>query len=72
MPPDVIDLELEKALLNVSILLVMVAPIVDPVVDLHPEPPLPVLPNDDQDPVSRIFHSGRWPTVRSWMSFRRT
>ena len=31
-PPDVIDLELEKALLNVSILPVMVTPIVDPVV----------------------------------------
>ena len=49
-PPDVIDLELEKALLNVPILPVMVKAIVDPVVglpgapSLYPEPPLPVLP----------------------------
>ena len=58
-PPDVIDFELEKALLNVSILPV----IVDPLVGLpgapsaYPEPPLPVLPNDDPDPVSRISPS---------------
>ena len=51
-PPDVIDFELEKALLQVSILPVIVTPIVDPVVDLpgapslYPEPPLPVLPMD--------------------------
>ena len=56
-PPDVIDFELEKALLNVSILPVMVTPIVDPLVGLpgalssYPEPPLPVLQNDDPDPI---------------------
>ena len=56
-PPDVIDFELEKALLNVSILPVMVTPIVDPLVGLpgalssYPEPPLSVLPNDDPDPI---------------------
>ena len=55
-PPDVIDLELEKALLSVSILPVLV--IVDPVVGLpgapssYPEPPVPILPNDDPDPIS--------------------
>ena len=59
-PPDVIDFELEKALLQVSILPVMVTPIVDPVVDLpgapslYPAPPLPVLPMDQQVPVSGI------------------
>ena len=43
-----------------SLLPVMVTPIVDPVVGLpgapllYPEPPLPVLPNDDHDPISRI------------------
>ena len=60
-PPDIIDLELEKALLDVSILPVMVTPIVDPVVGLpgapfaYPAPPLPVLPNDDQDPHTADF-----------------
>ena len=60
VPPDVIDLELEKALLSVSILPVMVTPIVDHVVGFpgapssYPEPPLPVMPNDDPDPMSRI------------------
>ena len=47
------DLELEKALLSVSVLPVMVTPIVDPVEvfpvvpSSYPEPPLLVLPNDD-------------------------
>ena len=59
-PPDVIDLKLEKALLSVSMLPVMVTPIVDPVVGFpgtpssYPEPPLPVMPNDDPDPMSQI------------------
>ena len=56
-PPDFIDFELEKALLQVSILPMMVTPIVDPVVEspgtpsLYPEPPLPVLLMDEQVPV---------------------
>ena len=56
-PPDLLDLDLGKALLEVSILPVIVTPIVDPVVglpeapSLYPAPPLPVLPNDDQDPM---------------------
>ena len=59
-PPDVINLELEKALLSVSMLPIMVTHIVDPVVGFpgapssYPEPPLPVMPNDDPDPMSRI------------------
>ena len=60
-PLDMADLELEKALLSVSVLPVMVTPIVDPVVvfpvvpSSYPEPPLPVLPNDDDPGVmSRI------------------
>ena len=52
--------EFEKALFDVSVLPVMVTPLVDPVVRLqiapssYPEPPLPVLPDDDQDPVAQI------------------
>ena len=59
-PPDILDLELEKALPDVSILPVMVTPIVDPVVGLpgapssYQTPPLPILPNDDQDPIPQI------------------
>ena len=58
--PDAFDLELGKALLDVSILPVMVTPLVDPVVGLpeapssYPAPPLPGLPDDDQDPIARI------------------
>ena len=58
--PDIADLELEKALLSVSVLPVMVTPIVDPVVvspvapSLYQEPPLPVLPDDDPGATSRI------------------
>ena len=58
--PDVLDLELQKALLDVSVLPVMVTPIVDTVVGWpvapcsYPAPPLPVLQNDDQDPIPRI------------------
>ena len=58
--PDAFDLELEKALPDVSILPVMVTPLVDPVVGLpeapspYPAPPLPELPDDNQDPIARI------------------
>ena len=58
VPPDVSDFELEKALLQVSILPMMVTPIVDPVVESlvtpssYPVPPLPVLTMDEQIPVS--------------------
>ena len=51
------DLELAKALLDVSLLPMMVTPIVDSVVELvgspalYPEPPIPVLPVDEQVPV---------------------
>ena len=50
MPPYVIDFELEKALLQVSMLPMMATPIVDHVV-AYPAPPLPVLPIDEQFPV---------------------
>ena len=56
-PQGSIDLELAKALLDVSVLPMMVTPIVDPVVELvgtpalYPEPPIPVLPVDEQVPV---------------------
>ena len=56
-PKGGIDLELAKALLDVSFLPMMVTPIVDPVVDsvvspaVYPEPPLPVLLEDEQAPV---------------------
>ena len=56
-PPDVIDFE--KALLQVSMLPMMVTPIVDPVVESPgtpsscPAPPLPVLPTDELIPVSQ-------------------
>ena len=52
-----IDLELAKALLDVSVLPMMVTPIVEHVVEsvgspaLYPEPPFPVLPVDEQVPV---------------------
>ena len=57
VPKGRIDLELAKALLDVSVLPMMVTPIVDPVVDsvvsptVYPEPPLPVLLEDEQVPV---------------------
>ena len=53
-PPDVIDFELEKALLQVSMLPMMVTQIVDPEVPgtSYPAPPLPVPPMDEQIPVS--------------------
>ena len=60
MLPDVLDFELQKALLDVSIRPVMVTPIVGPVVGLpdapcsYPAPCLPVLQNDDQDPMPQI------------------
>ena len=56
-PPDVLDFELEKALLQVSVFPMMVTPIVDPVVESpgtqssYPAPPLPVLRMDEQIPV---------------------
>ena len=77
-PPDVIDFELEKALLNVSMLPVMVTPIVDPLWFLpgapssYLEPPLHVLPNDDPTPISLISPLRGWPIVRSWMYFHPT
>ena len=46
--PDVLDLELQKALLDVSVLPVVVTPLVDPVVT---RPPLPVPQSNDQDPI---------------------
>ena len=60
VPLDIADLELEKALLSVSVLPVMVTPIVDPVVvssvapSLYQKPPLPVLPDNDPGATSRI------------------
>ena len=60
MPLDIADLELEKALLSVSVLPVMVTPVVDPVVvspvapSLYQKPPLPVLLHDDPVATSRI------------------
>ena len=56
-PRGGIDLELAKALLDVSVLPMMVTPIVDPVVELvgspalYLKPPVPVLPVDEQVPV---------------------
>ena len=86
VPRGIIDLELEKALLQVSILPMMVTPIVDPVVEssgtpaLYPEPPLPVPSVDEQVPVLESVDEQvpvlvsspfvRWPEVRSWMPFR--
>ena len=52
-PRDVVDVELEKALLSVSILPAMVTPFEEPVEvfpvapSTYPEPPVPVLPYDD-------------------------
>ena len=59
-PPDITDLELEKALLSASVLPVMVTHIVDPEVvylvapSSYQEPPFPVLPDDDPGAASRI------------------
>ena len=59
-PPDLADLELEKALLSVSVLPVMVTPLVEPVdvfpvaPSTYPEPPIPVQPDDDPGATSRI------------------
>ena len=56
-PRGGIDLELAKALLEVSVLPMMVTPIMDPVVEssvtpaMYPEPPIPVLSMDEQVPV---------------------
>ena len=56
MLPDVMDLELQRALLDVSVPPVMVTPIVDPVVGRpdtpcsYPAPPLPVRKNIDHYP----------------------
>ena len=74
-PLDIADLELEKALLSVSILPVIVTPIVDPVVVFlvapcsYPEPPLPVMPDDDPGAMSRI---SPLTGARSWMCFHHT
>ena len=54
------DLELEKALLSVSILTAMVTPLMEPVEvfpvapSTYPEPPVPVLLNDDPGATSRV------------------
>ena len=56
-PQGAMDLELVKALLEVSVVPMMVTPIVDPVVvsvgspALYPEPPIPISPVDEQMPV---------------------
>ena len=59
-PPDLADLELEKALLSVSVLPVMVTPLVEPVEvfpvapSTYPEPPVPVQPDADPGAMSRV------------------
>ena len=59
-PPDLADLELEKALLSVSVLPVMVTPLVDPVEvfpvgpSMYPEPPVPDQPDADPGATSRV------------------
>ena len=59
-PPDLTDLELEKALLSVSVLPVMVTPLVAPVEGFpvapstYPEPPVPVQPDADPGATSRV------------------
>ena len=60
------DLELAKALLDVSVIPLMITPVVDPVVDsvgspaAYPEPPLPVVLVDIPMPVAA---SSPWPGV---------
>ena len=70
-PPDLADLELEKALLSVSVLPVMVTPLVEPVEVLpvapstYPEPPVPVQPDTDpgamaaDGPILDVFPSNQ-------------
>ena len=59
-PRDIVDVELEKALLSVSILPAMVMPLEEPVEvfpvvpSTYPESPVPVLPYDDPGPPSRV------------------
>ena len=59
-PRDIVDVELENTLLSVSILPAMVTPLEEPVEvfpvapSLYPEPPVPVLPNDDPGAPSRV------------------
>ena len=61
-----VDLELVKALLDVSVIPLMITPVVDPVVDsvgspaAYPEPPLPVVLVDVPVPVAA---SSPWPVV---------
>ena len=61
-----VDLELVKALLDVSVIPLMIMPVVDPVVDsvgspvAYPEPPLPVVLVDVPVPVAA---SSPWPGV---------
>ena len=68
-----IDLELVKALLDVSFLPMMVTPIMDPVVELvgsptlYPEPPIPVLPIDEQVPVLEDVNE-QVPSGGGWKS----
>ena len=60
VPRDFVDIELEKALLSVSILPAMVKSLEEPVEVFpvapytYPEPPVPVLPYDDPGAPSRV------------------
>ena len=60
VPRNIMDVELEKALLSMSILPVMVMPLKEPVevfpvaLSTYPEPPVPVLPYDDPGVPSRV------------------
>ena len=59
-PQDLVDIELEKALLSVSILPPMVMPLEEPLdvfpaaLSTYPEPPVPVLPFDDPGATSGV------------------
>ena len=59
-PPDLADLELEKALLSVCVLPVMVTPLMEPVEafpvapSTYPEPPVPVQLDADPGATSRV------------------
>ena len=59
-PPDLADLDLEKALLSMSVLPVMVTPLIEPVEvfpvapSMYPEPPVPVQPDADPGATSRV------------------
>ena len=71
-PRGSFDLELAKALLDVSVMPMMITPIVDPVVDsivspaAYPEPPLPVVLVDIPVPVAGFLVCRRWLIVPVW------